>query len=95
MSRLLYTVPGRSLAAAAAASVALSPVLAQTNAVGINAALRNKVEIKSAVNNKVKPAVLRQQVVLNDEVRTADASWLQILLLDKSTFSGGHRPFCL
>jgi hypothetical protein len=89
MSRLLHSMPGRSFAAAAAASVALSPVVAQTNAVGINAALRNKVEIKSAVNNKVKPAVLRQQVVLNDEVRTADASWLQILLLDKSTFTVG------
>jgi hypothetical protein len=33
--------------------------------------------------------VLRQQVILNDEVRTADASWLQILLLDKSTFTVG------
>lgn len=89
MRRILRSFPGRALAAATAASLALSPALGQTSAVGINAALRNKVEIKSAVNNKVKPAVLRQQVVLNDEVRTADASWLQILLLDKSTFTVG------
>lgn len=83
------TYAGRSLAMTAAASLAVAPVAAQTSAVGINAALRNKVEIRSAVTSKVKPAVLRQQVILNDEVRTADASWLQILLLDKSTFTVG------
>jgi hypothetical protein len=62
---------------------------AQNNAVGINAALRNKVDIRSAGTTRVAPAVLRQPVILNDEVRTAKASWLQILLLDKTTFTVG------
>jgi FecR-like protein len=89
MSPMFRSSAARSITAIAAAMLVASPILAQATPVGINAALRNKVEIKSAANNKVKAAVLRQQVILNDEVRTADASWLQILLLDKSTFTVG------
>jgi len=89
MNRAIHSVAARGLAVTSAVSLAFSPALAQTSGVGINAALRNKVEIRSAATSKVRPAVLRQQVNLNDEVRTADASWLQILLLDKSTFSVG------
>lgn len=89
MTHSVRTAAGRSLVTAAAATLALSPLAAQTNAVGVNAALRNKVEIRSSANNRVRPAVLRQAVILNDEVRTANASWLQILLLDKSTFTVG------
>src|SRR6476620_9503019 len=89
MSRSQHSLAARIATLAAATMFAASPLLAQTSAVGINAALRNKVEIRSAATNKVKPAVLRQQVILNDEVRTADASWLQILLLDRSTLTVG------
>lgn len=78
---------GRIAAASAAASMAASPVLAQ--AVGVNAAIRNKVEIRGAGTNKVRPAVLRARVILNDEVRTGAASQLQILLLDRTTFTVG------
>jgi hypothetical protein len=81
--------PGSLLAAAAAASMATSPVLAQANAVGINAAIRNKVEIRHVADNKIRPAVLRERVLLNDVVRTETASQLQILLLDRTTFTVG------
>lgn len=89
MTLPICNLAARSAAMTAAAGLAISPVLAETNAVGINAAVRNKVEIRSAATNKLHPAVLRQQVILNDEIRTAAASSLQILLLDKSTFTVG------
>lgn len=89
MSGPAFGIAGRAVAVAAAASLAASPVLAQANAVGINAAIRNKVEIQSAATRKVRPAVLRERVILNDEVRTGNASQLNILLLDRSTFTVG------
>jgi hypothetical protein len=87
MSGRLLKRAGQVAAALAAASLAASPVFAQP--VGVNAAIRNKVEIRGAATKKVRPAVLRERVNLNDEVRTAAASQLQILLLDRSTFTVG------
>ena len=89
MSRGVFRAAGRATAALAAASMATGPVLAQANAVGVNAAIRNKVEIRSASTRQVRPAVLRARVILNDEVRTGAASQLQILLLDRTTFTVG------
>ena len=80
---------GKLAAALAAANLAGSPVLAQANTVGVNAAIRNKVEIRHAADGKVRPAVLRARVVLNDVVRTEKASQLQILLLDRTIFTVG------
>ena len=79
----------KAAAAAAAASMASSPILAQTNAVGINAAIHNKVEIRHVADNKLRPAMLRERVLLNDVVRTEAQSQLQILLLDRTTFTVG------
>ncbi|HYI41590.1 MAG TPA: FecR family protein [Allosphingosinicella sp.] len=78
---------GKAAAAVAAASLAASPAFAQ--AVGVNAAVRNKVVIVGAGTKKARPAVVRERVNLNDEVRTAAASQLQILLLDRTTFTVG------
>lgn len=89
MSLRRFHRSGRIAAAAAAAGLAASPVLAQANAVGVNAAVRNKVVIASAATKKVRPAVVRERVILNDEVRTGAASQLQILLLDRTTFTVG------
>lgn len=89
MSRRIFTAAGRGLAILATAALIASPAAAQQNAVGINAAVRNEVNILSAATKKVHPAVLRERVVLNDEVRTGAASQLQILLLDRSTFTIG------
>lgn len=77
----------RAAAVAAAASLAASPLSAQ--AVGVNAAVRNKVVIVGAGTRKARPAVVRERVNLNDEVRTAAASQLQILLLDRTVFTVG------
>ena len=87
MSGPVFTRGGRVAAALAAAGLASSPVFAQ--AVGVNAAVRNKVVIRGAGTNKVRPAVVRERVILNDEVRTGAASQLQILLLDRTTFTVG------
>lgn len=89
MNGLKLRSVGRAAAALAAASMVSSPVLAQANAVGVNAAIRNKVDIKSATTRKVRRAVLRERVILNDEVQTGAASQLQILLLDRTTFTVG------
>ncbi|HLL31965.1 MAG TPA: FecR family protein, partial [Allosphingosinicella sp.] len=56
---------------------------------GVNAAVRNKVVIVGAATKKARPAVVRERVILNDEVRNAAASQLQILLLDRTTFTVG------
>jgi hypothetical protein len=82
-------VSRRVIAAIAAASVATSPLLAQANAVGVNAAVRNKVAIRGAATRKLRPAVVRERVFLNDEVNTGASSQLQILLLDRTTFTVG------
>jgi hypothetical protein len=79
----------RAVAVLACTSLVASPVLAQANSVGVEAAIRNKVEIRSAATKKVKPAVLHDRVFLGDQVQTDKASQLQILLLDRSTFTVG------
>ena len=83
----VFTSIGRAAAVLAAAGLTGSPLLAQ--AVGVNAAVRNKVVIRGAGTTKVRPAVVRDRVMLNEEVRTAAASQLQILLLDRTTFTVG------
>ena len=80
----------RAVALAAAAALAATPsLIAAQTAVGVNAAIRNSVQIQKAGTAQARPAVLRQRVSLNDEVRTGQASQLQILLLDRSTFTVG------
>ena len=89
MKRWPFRLAGRAAAALACTSLVASPLLAQANSVGIEAAIRNKVEIRAAATRKVKPAVLHDRVFLADQVQTDKASLLQILLLDRSTFTVG------
>jgi len=78
----------RSLAALLLASAAI-PISAQEAApVGINAAIRNSVQMRTAAR-PLHPAVLRERVSIGDEVQTGSASVLQILLLDKTAFTVG------
>jgi hypothetical protein len=77
----------RFVAGLASAALVAAPAAALPSPVGINAAVRNKVEIRTG--SKARPAVVRERVLLNDEVRTGGASQLQILLLDRSTFTVG------
>lgn len=76
--------------AGAAAMVALPNFAVAQEAIGINAAVRNQVQIRRGAAAP-RPAVLRQRVALNDEVRTGAASQLQILLLDRSVFTVGSN----
>ena len=87
MSRPLLAA-GHPLALAASLGLAVSPALAQTP-VGVAAAVRNKVDIRSAATRRVHPAQLRERMLMADEVQTGGASLLQILLLDRSTFTVG------
>src|SRR6185369_2767732 len=89
MKRWPFHPAGRAAAALACTSLVASPLLAQANSVGIEAAIRNKVEIRAAATKKVKPAVLHDRVFLGDQAQTDKASQLQILLLDLSTFTVG------
>jgi hypothetical protein len=79
---------GAPLAMAAALGLALEPALAQPNMAGVAAAVRNKVEIRSATR-KAHPAMLRERLFMADQVQTGGASQLQLLLLDRTTFTVG------
>jgi hypothetical protein len=69
-------------------SVALAaPAWSQT--VGVNAAIRNKVMTKPANVADLRPAVLKARATLGEQVVTASASMLQIILLDRSNFTVG------
>jgi hypothetical protein len=76
----LFLVAATLLAAAPAGSA---------STVGINAAIRNKVMTRAASDPTLHPAVLKARVALGDQVQTANASVLQILLLDRSNFTVG------
>jgi FecR-like protein len=85
----LARAAGPGLAVAGCLSVATLPSLAAAQEViGINAAVRNLVQIRTG-SAPARHAVLRQPVKLNDEIRTGPASQLQILLRDRSTFTVG------
>lgn len=74
----------------AAALIALTvPALAAPQAVGINAAIRNKVLTRTVADPSLRPAVLKARVSLGDGIETARASVLQILLLDRTSFTVG------
>ncbi len=61
---------------------------AQSKVVGVNAAIRNSVQIKSGTA-AFRKAVLKERVSLGDDIQTAGASVLQVLLLDRTTFTVG------
>ncbi len=66
------------------------PALAQSNgAIGVNAAIRNQVSMKTAADAAPRPAVLRESVHLGDAISSGPASQLQVLLRDRSIFTLG------
>ena len=75
--------------AALAALIATAGHAADT--VGINAAIRNKVVMRAAADPAPRAAILKARVSLGDQVQTANASMLQILLLDRSNFTVGSN----
>jgi hypothetical protein len=83
---------GRFAAVAAAAALAGTAPSAGSpppQVVGINAAVLNIARIRSAGTPQARLAVVRERVALADEVQTGARSQLQLLLLDRSTFTVG------
>ncbi len=67
-----------------------APALAQTNtAIGVNAAIRNQVSMKTSADAAPRPAVLRESVHLGDAISSGPQSQLQVLLRDRSIFTVG------
>ncbi|MEO6580790.1 MAG: FecR domain-containing protein, partial [Sphingomicrobium sp.] len=73
------------------AALMIAGIAAATDTVGINAAIRNQVVMRAAANPAPRPAILKARVSLGDQVQTANASMLQILLLDRSNFTVGSN----
>jgi len=82
----MLSVSRLSLAAALAITMGL-PAAAQT--IGVNAAIKNQVRLKTARDASLRPAVLKENVSLGDQTTTGPASALQVLLRDKSMFTVG------
>ena len=58
-------------------------------AIGVAASVVKDVKLSNAGAPKPRPVVLRQRIALADLIQTGKASQLQLLLLDRSTFSIG------
>lgn len=65
-----------------------APAHAQ-DSVGVNAAIRNSVQTRSASASALRPAQLRAPVRLGDQFVTGAQSHVQVLLRDRSTFTVG------
>lgn len=76
---------------AAAALTSSGYVAAQNGAaaIGVAASVVKEVRLSNAASTKPRPVVLRQRIALADLIQTGKASQLQVLLLDRSTFSIG------
>ena len=86
---MMATIRTASLLAAASAALAITAPAALAKDVGIAAAVVKEVKLKPAADKQPHAARVREPVGLADQVSTGAASRLQILLLDKSTFTVG------
>jgi hypothetical protein len=75
--------------AAAIGLIGLAALPAGAQTVGITAAIRNDVELKTNAAPSPHQAVLKEHVALGNDVSTGRASMAQLLLLDQTTFSIG------
>ena len=79
-----------ALATVLVIGLGFAPVAANApTPVGIAAAVLNRVAIAPGGAAQMRPAVLRQHLALADRVETGARSQLQILLLDRSSFTVG------
>ncbi len=74
----------------AALALALSGIaVAQSAAVGVASSVVKDVRFTNGATPKAKAVTLKQRIALGDVIQTGKGSQLQILLLDRSTFSVG------
>ncbi len=79
-----------TLAFAAAAMLASGGyAVAQSAAIGVAASVVKEVKLSNAQAVKGKQVVVKQRIALGDLIQTGKASQLQVLLLDRSSFSIG------
>lgn len=78
-------------AAAALALLALLGAAAAPTVVGSVAALRNQVNVRAGGAPQPRAATLGQRMALGDQVRTGERSHMQLLLLDRSSFTVGQN----
>lgn len=72
-------------------ALALSAGTAWAQDVGVNAAIRNSVRIKTAADAAPRAARLRETVHIGDTITSGANSQLQVLLRDRSTFTVGSN----
>jgi hypothetical protein len=77
------------VAASALASSGYVAAQSGAAAIGVTASVVKDVKLSNAGLPKPRPVVLRQRVALADLIQTGKGSQLQVLLLDRSTFSIG------
>ena len=80
---------GRIVAALAALS--LLGAAAGPTVVGSVAALRNQVSVRPSAAPQPRPAAMGQRMALGDQVQTGNHSHMQLLLLDRSSFTVGQN----
>jgi FecR protein len=74
---------------AALALASGSYAVAQSAAIGVAASVIKEVKLSNAQAPKGKQVVVKQRIALGDLIQTGKASQLQVLLLDRSSFSIG------
>ncbi len=81
---------GKALTLAAALALASSGYAAtQSAAIGVAASVIKEVKLSNAQTPKGKQVTVKQRIALGDLIKTGKASQLQVLLLDRSSFSIG------
>lgn len=84
------TLQGAILAFTGALALAGGSIAyAQSAAIGVAASVIKEVRLSNAQATKGKPVVVKQRIALGDLIKTGKASQLQVLLLDRSSFSIG------
>ena len=76
-------------AAAALSITGYAAAQTSATAIGVAASVVNEVKLSNAGAPKPRPVVLRQRIALADLIQTGKGSQLQVLLLDRSSFSIG------
>ena len=82
-----YLYRGVSIVTAMAVSLAFVPAISQV--VGVNTAVRNIVKVKANATASAINARVKDRVSQGNDIVTAPASTLQIMLLDQSTLTVG------
>ena len=77
------------LAATALASTGFAAAQTGGAAIGVAASVVKVVKLSNAGSPKAQPVVVRQRIALADLIQTGQGSQLQVLLLDRSSFSIG------